>query len=165
MGYVSVIAMATARAGDGYFLGNGAFGSVFHDKSNNTAIKKINRHHQDAEKEVRIMIKCQHQYVIKLIKHYYEGRTLCIVMEFADYGTLKTFISEAPADSKHFKEYSIWRKMWHIASALDYMHSMSPVTILHRDLKPDNVLGVSLMGGAGGEKVRHISWKLADFGI
>merc|ERR1711892_1538183 len=121
MGYVSVIAMATARAGDGYFLGNGAFGSVFHDKSNNTAIKKINRHHQDAEKEVRIMIKCQHEFVIKLIKHYYEGRILCIVMEYADEGTLKTFISKQPADSIYFKEYNIWRIMVNIACALDYM--------------------------------------------
>jgi len=139
------------------FLGHGAFGRVFHDKERNVAIKKIASYNADAEKEVAIMKQVQHDYIIKLLESYYEDSTLCIVLEYADKGTLKTYIEAQP---KQRKEYKVWRLMGHLSSALKYLHSAG---ILHRDIKPDNVLGVT--GWNSEENKNAIAWKLADFGI
>merc|ERR1712179_38711 len=141
-------------------LGQGFFGRVYHDKERNVAIKKIVRCHQDAEKEVAIMKQCQHEYIITLLKSYYEGSTLCIEMEFADKGTLKTIIETQLSTSEYFKEYNIWRQMYHLSDALQYLHSKG---ILHRDVKPNNVLGVTQW--ASREKKNRTAWKLADFGL
>ena len=60
-----------------------------------------------------------------------------------------------------FEEWCIWRGLEHIAIALEYLHGMRPQPILHCDLKPDNVLGVSVME----DGLKYVNWKLADFGI
>merc|ERR1711892_46743 len=157
------LAMASKGTTEFEFLGKGYFGRVYHDKSKNTAIKKIDKCHHDAEREAQRMTLCQYPHIIKVIRQYYHKKTLCIEMEFADQGTLKSFISKQPGGSNFFKEWAIWRIMSHLASALDYMHSFKPECILHRNLKPDNVLGVTVDSKI--EKGKRTSWKLADFGI
>merc|ERR1711892_1234142 len=157
------LAMASKGTTEFEFLGKGYFGRVYHDKSKNTAVKKIDKCHHDAEREAQRMTLCQHPRIIKVIRQYYHKTTLCIEMEFADQGTLKTFISKLPGDHIYFKEWSIWRIMSHLASALDYMHSFKPECILHQNLKPDNVLGVTY--DCQVEKGKRVQWKLADFGI
>jgi len=142
------------------FLGQGAFGQVFHDKKRNIAVKKIQNYHGDAKKEVEMMQKCQHKNIIQLKGFEYEGSTLCINMEFADKGTMKTLIEREPSTSIYFKEYNVWRTMCLLADALEYLHGMN---ILHRDIKPDNVLGVTVW--VSRENRNGIMWKLADFGI
>ena len=52
------------------------------------------------------------------------------------------------------EEFNIWRCIGMLSSALAYLHRKN---ILHRDLKPDNILLKSEIGG--------ISLKIADFGI
>ena len=55
-----------------------------------------------------------------------------------------------------------WRIVGHLSSALDYLHDKSP-QILHHDLKPDNILGVT--GWDKLEKGNRTFWKIADFGV
>ena len=56
-----------------------------------------------------------------------------------------------------------WRLICHILSALAYLYAMKPRPVLHRDLKPDNILGVTRWSLS--ENGYRTSWKLADFGI
>ena len=148
-------------------LGAGAFGKVYKETrtvaiSQVCAVKKLDNFNKEAVKEVETLMKLNHKHIIKCYGHHYEnnGRRLCIVMEFADAGTFTEMITKEAHDpgSLYFKECQIWRCLRHLSLALDYLHTL-PQPILHRDLKPDNILGVTHpMGGT-------TDWKLADFGL
>ena len=145
-------------------LGQGAFGTVFKEKIGGAtcAVKKIKNYDREAMKEVVTLVQLDSKYIIRLRGFLLEDwdRQLCIIMEYADRGTYANFV-EAEAMKTHtlcFKEYSIWRGLRHLAIALSYLHNFRPQPILHRDLKPDNILGVGKRGGG-------FTWKLADFGL
>ena len=95
-------------------------------------------------------MKLNHEVLIKFYDHHFEdnGRRLCIVVELADRGTFtKTVREEAQKPgSVWFKERNIWRCLDHLADALDYLRTLLQ-PILHRDLKPDNILGVTAPDG------------------
>ena len=140
-------------------LGEGAFGKVYKDTMT-VAVKKIRNFDKEAINEVETLMNLDHKYIIKCYGHHFEdnGRTLCIVMEFADKGTFTKLITEEAPNpgSNYFKEFNIWRFLCQLSLALDYLHTL-PHPILHRDLKPDNILGVKKYG--------YTWWKLADFGL
>ena len=142
-------------------LGEGAFGKVYKDTMT-VAVKKIRNFDKKEVKEVETLMSLNHKFIIKCYGHHFEdnGRTLCIVMEFADKGTFTKLITEEAPNpgSNYFKEFNIWRFLCQLSLALDYLHTL-PQPILHRDLKPDNILGVTTPETGG------INWKLADFGL
>ena len=100
--------------------------------------------------EAEMLMDLKNDYIIKCLSHHTEngGSLLCIVMEFADKGTLDTFIKgEASNSGSHnFKEWAIWRVMSHLSDALNCLHTRRP-PIFHRDLKPDNILGQTQSNG------------------
>ena len=146
-------------------LGQGAFGSVFKEKIGGVtcAVKRIKNYDKEAMKEVVTLVQLDSKYIIRLRGFLLEDRErqLCIIMEYADRGTFADFVV-AEALKTHtmcFKEHSIWRGLRHLALALSYLHNFRPQPILHRDLKPDNILGVTNKETGG------ILWKLGDFGL
>ena len=146
-------------------LGQGAFGKVFKEKIGGVtcAVKRIKNFDQEAMKEVVTLVQLDSKYIIRLRGFLLEDRDrqLCIIMEYADRGTFADFVvGEAlKTHTMCFKEHSIWRGLRHLALALSYLHNFRPQPILHRDLKPDNILGVTDPAVGG------ISLKLADFGL
>jgi mitogen-activated protein kinase kinase kinase 7 len=147
-------------------LGKGSFGKVYKQEVGGVTcvVKKIPNLTENVTKEV-VAMKFNHQHIIKLRGFWIEeatshGATLCLIMEFADRGTFAAYIAKKSKNpnSVWFKEYTIWRTLSQLASALEYLHGLQPQPVLHRDLKPDNILGVT---GSGGGLV----WKLADFGL
>ena len=141
-------------------LGSGHFGDVYlaNKGGRSFAIKKVvNTEQNTAKQEIKILKQVDHKYIIKYFDHFMENGILCIVLEYADKGTMEKAVK---THSK--KEYNIWRTVWHLSSALAYLHSRSP-QILHHDLKPDNILGVGVYSK---EERSHVTaWKLADFGV
>merc|ERR1712037_564860 len=137
--------------------GQGAFGSVYKEKIGGVAcaVKRIKNYDKEAMKEVVTLVQLDSKYIIRLRGFLLEDRErqLCIIMEYADRGTFADFVVAEAS-----KEHTIWRGLRHLALALSYLHNFRPQPILHRDLKPDNILGVGQRGGG-------FYWKLADFGL
>ena len=161
-------------------LGKGAFGTVYRAKDKRTgrvvAIKAVKNHDPTTtDHEVSVLRRIRHKQIIEYIESFYsrEGH-LCIVMDFADKGTLdnvrpeKAFLTKLweqlfGTAQDWIEEVNVWRFLEQIADALNYLHTSRPVHILHRDLKPANILCKS--AGSEGEDRNEYAWKIADFGI
>eukprot|EP01025_Chloroclados_australasicus_P061853 TRINITY_DN8124_c0_g1_i1.p1 TRINITY_DN8124_c0_g1~~TRINITY_DN8124_c0_g1_i1.p1 ORF type:complete len:1161 (+),score=110.82 TRINITY_DN8124_c0_g1_i1:144-3626(+) len=138
-------------------LGRGAFGKVHKAKwiPNNcdVAVKVI--HPGLCDKvlkntltgELSVLCRVNSPYIMKCYGACLKLPHLCLVFEYAANGDLSGFIHRYPGK---IPEKMIMRIAWEIARGLSVLHP----TVVHRDLKPDNVLL--------DEKYKV---KLADFGL
>lgn len=142
-------------------LGSGCFGEVFLAKKGGRsyAIKKVKNSDPTANQEITILDSVSHPFIIKYYGHFWERGMICIVLEYADKGTFE----EKVLGNLGKEEFNVWRSLDHLSSALKYLHALRPKQVLHRDLKPDNILGVNEW--SKWEKRHGISFKLADFGV
>lgn len=153
-------------------LGQGSFGAVYKVKRRESqqvfAMKEVKRTDPTAENEIEILKMVSHACIITYHESYVSPGSVHIVMEFADKGMLTSFIRNCDPMSAQWKdvygvEWSVWRFLAHISCGLDYLHTFVPERILHRDLKPDNILGVTEYSTT--EQKTATFWKLGDFGI
>ncbi len=115
-------------------LGRGSFGTVYLATHKETkakyAIKIIEKSNDSkAMQEVEILKKTSHEFIIKYYQYLYhwkgdEERKLCIVLEYADYGTLESAVLESKSSNA---EHNIWRSIWQISSALSYLHGLKVI--------------------------------------
>lgn len=137
-------------------IGEGTYGVVYKALDQQTqqvvALKQIRLDNQDegvpctAIREIALLKGLRHPNIVKLLDVIHTNRKLILVFEFVDRGDLKKFMEEQTLDFKMIKSF-----LYQILSAVDFCHQNS---ILHRDLKPQNLL-ISKDGEV----------KLADFGL
>ncbi|XP_066924926.1 probable myosin light chain kinase DDB_G0284661 [Clytia hemisphaerica] len=141
-------------------LGEGYFGVVYKVKQYGEyyAVKEISHITESAKQEIEILQDVEHGNIVQYFEHFIDDDELAIVMEYANKGTMLDFRTKlsGKTEKKLIKEDVIWEVMEQLASPLEYLHENR---IMHRDLKPDNILCFS------NEWSELPTFKLSDFGI
>ena len=130
----------------------GGFGLTYRafDLKNNqpVAIKTLNRHlHGDRpnwdemqEKfvnEAMVLATLQHLHIVKVYPQLFQVNGLwCMVMEYVDGSDLMKPLR----DGQTFSEAQALKIIGQVGEALHYMHTSQDQVILHRDVKPNNIL-------------------------
>lgn len=103
--------------------------------------------------EVHVLSKCIHPRICQFLGAYdsmYDGNQYTnLVFEYMDNGSLHDYLAKTKLDNN--KKCIILED---VAKALIYLHNRRPELIMHRDMKPNNIL-ITRSGRA----------KVADFGI
>ena len=136
-------------------LGEGEFGKVYMAKWNSTEVvaKVINHDISDEKKslfikEINLHTILVHPNIVQFLGYVLDP--LVIVMEYIPNGELLDYINKSFGVSVS-KKIEICKN---ILKAIEYLHGRSPNAVLHRDLKPHNIM----MTPSGFPK-------LSDFGI
>lgn len=147
-------------------VGRGAESVVYHARhvnspSHEVALKVLHSHNNSGQnqnvhtsltdrlrKEALTLVSCRHKYVVRL-DDFHSVQDLCYLsMEYADQGDLRKYITALGLSLSVDQGKIFLRQM---LEALDFVHATG---VIHRDIKPDNILVVS---------EREV--RLADFGL
>ncbi len=103
-------------------------------------------------RERSILVGLRHPNIVAVRDLVVEGDQLAIVMEYVDGGSLRTALRGAPLPARLAVEVT--------AAVLDALTLAHQRRVLHRDVKPDNIL---LAGGW--RETAPVGVKLSDFGV
>ncbi|OEL30932.1 L-type lectin-domain containing receptor kinase VIII.1 [Dichanthelium oligosanthes] len=155
------LSIATSNFSDN--IGSGTYGQVYkgtlEESGDLIAVKKITRHERAIDEyitEVRTISRLRHRNLVHLRGWCNENGELLLVYEYMAKGSLRAHLHHP--DNQQSWEPLDWKIRYKIitgvASGLHYLHTGSAQGIIHRDVKPANVL---LDEG--------FNAKLADFGL
>ncbi|MFS7920042.1 putative protein kinase RLK-Pelle-L-LEC family [Helianthus anomalus] len=140
-------------------LGEGGFGEVYKgilkDSSTYIAVKRVSKNSKQGPKEyafeVKIISRLRHRNLVQLTGWCHENGELLVVYEFLENGSLDLHMFKG----KSLLTWNARYKIAHgLASALLYFHEGWEQCVLHRYIKPSNVLLDS-----------NFNAKLGDFGL
>ncbi|ELP87586.1 serine/threonine protein kinase HT1, putative [Entamoeba invadens IP1] len=142
-------------------IGEGGFGVVYKGtyRGNVVAIKKM-RDYKDStelllefENEIYMLDKFRSEYIVHFYGAVFIPNKICMVTEFAQYGSLKDLMNHKKTNE--IDEKIKLKMILDAAKGILYLHENG---ILHRDIKPDNILVISL------DLNDKVNAKLTDFG-
>ncbi|CAH2071322.1 unnamed protein product, partial [Thlaspi arvense] len=138
------IRVATKRLSD--LIGRGGFGFVYKGRlksGEDIAVKRLSRSstrsERDFRNELEILSKLRHKNLIHLLGFCSERDQHYLVYEFMPNSTLDCFISD-PCRASQLNWKMCKDIVEGIARGLRYLHEESGLWIVHRDIKPKNIL-------------------------
>ena len=140
-------------------LGEGGFGAVYQgflkDQNLNIAIKRVAKGSTQGKKEyiseVKIISRLRHRNLVQLVGWCHEHGEFLLVYEFMPNRSLDTHLY----DNSNILTWPLrFRITISVASALLYLHEEWEQCVVHRDVKPSNVMLDSSFNA-----------KLGDFGL
>ena len=87
--------------------------------------------------------------------HGFEGPLPCLLLEWADLGSLQDMIARGPMD-----QFEAQNVLSQVPFGLYELHRLPPWGVLHRVIKPGNILGFT-----GSSDPKNPKIKLTDFGV
>ena len=151
-------------------LGKGGYGSVFvgSHKGKSVAIKTYHQTRNDPDSQNEAFCELRRESMVLKSLHHpcligFEGILMkphmSLVLEIAPMGSLSDLINKSSHEGKPpFVRQIYYRIAKQVASGLNFLHCRSH-PIIFRDLKPSNVLVISI------DPLERIQVKLTDFGI
>lgn len=143
------------------FRGSFAEVSLAYWRGIQVALKKVPHDNWDPEEqaifrmELSIMSKLAHPHIVQFLGVCTDMSPMAIVTEYCSGGTL---LDQLAMIRHHMKGPMPLNKAldiaFAIASGMEYLHNRKPLALVHRDLKPDNIL-----------LTEHGSVKITDFGL
>jgi serine/threonine protein kinase len=139
-------------------LGGGGVGMIYRGwyKNEPVALKTLfdSRIGEDLKKEymdeLLVLSKVKHTNIVKFLGACMTPPNLCYVMELCE-GSLFSLLH---VDKCKFSDRDIIKMAVDVGSALEYLHSVKPAAIIHRDIKSHNIL-----------RATDGTMKLCDFGL
>ncbi|XP_062194442.1 L-type lectin-domain containing receptor kinase IX.1-like [Phragmites australis] len=153
------LAIATRDFSEEEKLGEGGFGAVYRgflkELDLHVAIKRVSRGSGQGRKEytseVKIISRLRHRNLVQLIGWCHEGRELLLVYELMPNGSLDTHLYNPTVLLTWPVRFKI---VLGLGSALLYLHQDWEQCVVHRDVKPSNIMLDASFGA-----------KLGDFGL
>jgi serine/threonine protein kinase len=63
-------------------------------------------------KEVKLLEKLQHEFIIRYIESFIEQNEMFIVVEWAEKGDLKQLIRQVNSRQQYIEERRVWHYLW-----------------------------------------------------
>ncbi|CAN8066601.1 unnamed protein product [Agarophyton chilense] len=154
----AVCAAVTDYYDFGKVIGRGAYSEVYlaRDKQRNElcAIKVLERsnteHAKLIDRELEVLRLLNHQNIVQIYDIFDSARETFVVMEYLAGGELLEMITE----NDHLSEKNSKQVIREVLQAVHYLHARG---IVHRDVKPENILCVN--------RAWPLRVKITDFGL
>ncbi|XP_057514374.1 receptor-like protein kinase FERONIA [Actinidia eriantha] len=151
---LSEILTATNNFDDASVIGIGGFGKVYKGSIDNNgtitvAIKRLKDESKQGAKEfwteVKMLSKLRHTHLVALIGYCKECEEMILVYEYIVHGTLEDHLyKKSTKESGTSIPHLTWERRLQIcvgsARGLDYLHTGTHQSVIHRDVKTTNIL-------------------------
>lgn len=140
------IAWATGNFNASNCIGNGGFGATYKAEISpgvlvavkRLAVGRFTQGVQQFHAEVKTLGRVRHSNLVTLIGYHASKTEMFLIYNYLPGGNLEMFIQDRSETAVNWK--ILHKIALHIASALAYLHDQCSPRVLHRDVKPSNIL-------------------------